>query len=603
MAAAREISILSAMIARIHRQVQRPIYFLRQHLSDRHFFIVSSVLVGTTSGLAAIVLKYFVHNIESLIRFSSKHYEAFLPFALFPLVGIFLTVLYIRFVLKEDLKKGSAEIVYAILKKSSAIRKHNMFSHVVTSGLTVGFGGSMGLESPMVSTGAAIGANYGESYRLSYKDRTVLLACGASAGIAAAFNAPIAGVLFAIEVLLADVTASAFIPLIVAAASGALVSKIILQEGITLNFTLQQPFDYHNIGFYILLGVACGFVALSYAKIFSSIEERLTSIANIWFRVLVGGVILFALITLFPPLYGEGYESIKALSQLHEGDLFAQSPLQEILSTEVVLLGFIGVLVILKIVAAAVTMGSGGSGGSFAPALFVGACLGYFFARLVNISKFASIPETNFTLVSMAGILSGVFYAPLTAIFLIAELTGGYELMIPLMIVASLSLLVAHFFQPLSMEGKRLAQKLQSSIDNRDQMLLSRLDLQTLIETNFSIVRPDEDLAGLVKVISKSYRNIFPVVDTENKLVGLVYLDKIRNIIFDPTQYQKTKVVDLMSSDLTVVELHENLHEALAKFERTNQWNLPVVKKGVYMGFLSKSTILTKYRNELLESL
>ncbi|HYG01828.1 MAG TPA: chloride channel protein [Chryseosolibacter sp.] len=584
----------------IHTQVKRPIFFLRQHLSDRHFFIVSSILVGAASGLAAIVLKYFVHNIELLVRYSSRNYEAFLPFALFPLIGIFLTVLYIRFILKKDLKKGSAEIVYAILKKSSTINPRNIYAHLVSSGLTVGFGGSMGLESPMVSTGSAIGANYGVTYQLSYKDRTVLLGCGAAAGIAAAFNAPIAGVLFAIEVLLADVTASAFIPLIVAAASGALVSKIIMKEGIILNFTLQQPFDYHNTFFYIILGVACGLVALAYARIFSSIEERFSSIKNVWWRVLIGGIVLFALVMLWPPLYGEGYESIKALSQLQEGDLLSRSPLNSFMTTEMLILIFIGSLVFLKMIAAAVTMGSGGSGGSFAPSLFVGACLGYFFARLVNISKLASIPESNFTLVAMAGILSGVFYAPLTAIFLIAELTGGYELMIPLMMVAALSLLVAHFFQPLSMEGKRLANKLQGSIENRDKILLSRLDLQTLIETNFSIVRPDDNLAGLVNVIAKSYRNIFPVVDLEGKLVGLVYLDKIRNIIFDPNQYQKTKVLDLMTNEITVVEAHENLHQALLKFEQANHWNLPVVNNGKYMGFLSKSTILTKYRNELI---
>jgi CIC family chloride channel protein len=590
------------MIERVHNVIKTPILYLRNKLPDKNFFIVAAILVGLSSGLAAIALKYFVHSIEWMVTFTAKNYEEFLVFACFPLIGIALTVCYIRFVLKGDVKKGSAEISYAVIKKSSILPAKDMYAHLVTSGLTVGFGGSVGLESPMVSTGAAIGSNFAQTYQLSYRDRTILLACGAASGIAAAFNAPIAGVLFAIEVLLADVTASAFIPLIIAAASGALLSKIILKEGIILTFSMQLPFNYYNIPFYIFLGILAGFVSLFYTRVFGFIEKKISSVPGIWAKAVAGGVALFILILLFPPLFGEGYETIKLLAEMNTQPLTNTSVLQNWITSESGLLLFLGALIFLKAFAAAITLGSGGNGGSFAPSLFIGAYLGFVFARIVNISGIAHVPESNFTIVAMAGILSGVFHAPLTAIFLIAELTGGYDLMIPLMVVASLSIVVMRLFEPLSMEAKKLSAKLHVTPENRDKLLLSRLELSSLIETNFSSVTPDQPLSSLVKIIATSNRNIFPVVDDQQNLAGLIYLDKIRQVIFDVPQYEQTTARQLMIKPFAVVHVDENLHEALAKFDATNQWNLPVVDRGKYVGFLSKSTILTRYRNELLES-
>jgi chloride channel protein, CIC family len=594
---------MNRMLEFLHNQIKKPILYLRSKLSDKHFFIFSSVLVGVSSGLAAILLKYFVHSIEYLVHLSSDTYEDFLPFAVFPLIGIILTVMYVKYILREKLRRGSAEIVYSVIKNSSNLPPKDVHAHLITSGLTVGFGGSVGLESPMVSTGAAIGSNYSQTYGLTYKDRTILLACGAAAGIAAAFNAPIAGVLFAVEVLLTDVSAAAFIPLIISAASGALISKIILKEGVVLSFTLQQPFNYENTPYYILLGLVCGFIALLYAKVFTGIENAFGNIMNPWRKAIAGGVLLFFIILLFPPLFGEGYETIKHLADQNTAPLIKASPLSTFINTnEFLLLAFLGALVVFKIVAAAITLGSGGSGGSFAPSLFIGAYLGYVFARAINLTKIASIPESNFTLVAMAGILSGVFYAPLTAIFLIAELTGGYELMIPLMIVSSLSLLVANFFQSQSLEGKKLSKKLNTTVENRDKFLLSRLDLNSLIETNFLTVSPELKLSGLVNRIASSNRNIFPVIDNDKKLLGLIFLDDIRNVIFDTSRYETTLVTDLMQRAVTVVEADESLHDAIMKFDKTGHWNLPVVDNGKYIGFLSKSSILTKYRNELLET-
>jgi CIC family chloride channel protein len=460
----------------------------------------------------------------------------------------------------------------------------------------------MGLESPMVTTGAAIGSNYGRTYNLSYKDRTILLACGAAAGIGAAFNSPIAGVLFAVEVLLTDISAAALIPLIISAACGALLSKIILQEDALLSFTLQEPFNYNNVPYYILLGLFAGFLSLYYARMFTWVDIKMKAVSNMWGRVLIGGFLLFVLLIFFPPLFGEGYESIKSLSLLQPSQLTKVSVVNNLIQNDFHLLIFLGLMMLLKTIAAAITTGSGGNGGSFAPSLFVGAYLGFVFARFINLTGMARIPETNFTLVAMAGILSGVFYAPLTAIFLIAEITGGYDLMIPLMIVSALSVTVAKFFEPLSMEGKKLSHMLNLSMEDRDRFLLSKLDLTTLIETNFSVVKPEDTLQTMIKIISESSRNTFPVVNDQNELLGLVHMDSIRNIIFNPGKHGTTTVKELMTKPAAIIKLNENLHTVLKKFDETKQWNLPVVEDKKYLGFLSKSSILTKYRSELLKS-
>jgi CIC family chloride channel protein len=477
-----------------------------------------------------------------------------------------------------------------------------MYAHIITSALTVGFGGSTGLESPIVSTGSAIGANFGKTYRLTYKERTILLACGAAAGIAAVFNAPIAGVLFAIEVLLADVSVSAFIPLIIAAASGALLSNIILSEGVVLSFSVQYAFNYQNVPFYIVLGILAGLLSLYYAQVFNYLEHRFSKVNKIWTRVLIAGLIMCALLIFFPPLYGEGYETIKILSNLRPESLIQTSLLRDFIQNEWGLLVFLMVIGLLKAFAAGITIGAGGNGGNFGPSLFMGAYLGFSFSRLINLTGIAKIPETNFTLVGMAGILSGILHAPLTAIFLIVEITGGYGLMIPLMIVASLSIIVTHFFQPLSMEAQKLKSKLKLSVEDRDQYLLSKLDLSDLIENNFLSVKPEEKLSDLVQTISHSHRNTFPVLNEDGSLAGLIHLDNVRETIFQHELYDKVLVKELMTPPSATISPNDSLHSVLKKFDETNQWNLPIIEKGRYIGFLSKASILTRYRNELLKS-
>lgn len=591
------------MFRKIHRLFTHVLRYLQRRLNEKQFLIFSSILVGISSGFAAVLLKSFAHRITVLVSNYSQNYQDFFLFTLFPLVGLAITVLYLKhFIKKGEFLKGSADIVYSIAKKSSILPQSQMYSHIISSAFTVGFGGSVGLESPLVSSGSAIGANYGRTYHLNYKDRTMLLACGAAAAIAGAFNSPIAGVLFAIEVLLTDVTVSAFIPLIISAASGALFSKIILGEGVLLSFSNVEPFNYNNTPLYIALGILAGLTSLYYTRTFTKIEHRISQITNTYGKVAIAGFALAILLIVFPPLFGEGYEGIKALASLNHEALYRNSIVQSFIVNEWGGLIFLLSLVLIKVVATAVTIGSGGNGGNFAPSLCVGAYLGYSFSYLVNITGWARIPQANFTLVAMAGILSGVFYAPLTAIFLIAEITGGYNLMIPLMIVSALSNVIMKYFEPLSMENKKLATKMNLSVENRDKYLLSKLDLEKMIETDFKAVHPDGDLGALVTAITKSRRNLFPVVNDEQELVGIILLDSVKEMMFNHDMYDKVMIKDIMSTPLAIISPDENLNSVLKKFEETGQWNLPVIENHRYMGFLSKSSILSEYRTELVRS-
>ena len=572
-------------------------------MSDRQFFILSSVMVGFSAGLIAVALKFVVHQAADWVTTYTATNRLFWLFAFLPLLGIACTVFYIHQFLQGKFRKGTAEIQYAIAKQSSLIPASQIYSHAITSALTVGMGGSTGLESPIVSIGSAIGSNYARAYTLSYKERTVLLACGAAAGIAAAFNAPIAGVLFAIEVVLTDISLTAFIPIIIAAACGALLSKIILREGLVMSFTLRQPFNFHNVPFYILLGLLAGLLSLYYVRSFVGTQNLVQRISNPWLRLGAGGCVLALLIMIFPPLFGEGYNTVSLLADLKPEQLPHLSIVSHWIQDERMLLIFLLLVMFSKSIAAGLTLGSGGNGGNFGPSLFMGAYLGFSFSRLINSMGLAQIPETNFALVGMAGILSGVFYAPLSAIFLIAEITGGYELMIPLMIVSALSLAVAKHFEPLSLEAKKLSDKLKHTITNRDQFLLSKLELSRLIETNFIALKETDLLQALVHAISQSQRNTFPVLNDQKELVGLIHLDHVRATIFQTELYQSVTVKDIMVRPTVVITPQENLHTVLKKFDSANQWNLPVIDNNQYVGFVSKSSILSKYREELVQGL
>ncbi len=583
--------------------IEKAINWIHEKTNEKQFLIFSSILVGISAGIAAVTLKFFVFFIKKyfldgyFLKFDYKYLYLVLP-----LLGIGLTILIVNYFFRNQLNRGTSSILFSIAKKSSFLPFTQMYSHIITSALTIGFGGSAGLESPIVSTGSAIGSNFARTYKLSYKERTLLLAAGAAGGIAGAFNAPIAGVLFALEVILVDISISAFIPLLIAAASGALISKIILNESSLLFFKLKQPFDYHNLPLYVVLGLLAGITSLYYVNFFDKIETLFHKINSNFSKWLIGGISLAILFAMFPSLYGEGYESIKSLSEFKAHDLFKDSLLLDFINNKWVLLLFICIVLFLKSVAAAITIGSGGNGGNFAPSLFVGAYLGFIFSYFLTLIGFDNIPVSNFTIVAMAGILAGVFHAPLTGIFLIAEITGGYELIIPLMVVASISYVIVKYFHPHSLDVKRLKQKGTVISEDKDTSILSKIDIKSMVENDFATIHFKSTLRDVVESIKHSKRNTFPVVKKNNKLLGIIYLDNIKEEMFNAELYDEITAKELMRKPAMVINIDEDIFVIMKKFEESGQWNLPVVDNEIYVGFLSKSSILDTYRHKLLDT-
>jgi len=578
----------------------KAITWTQQKLGPKQFVIFSAILIGLTAGLAAVLLKLFVHFIldySDIITPNKQTVVAALPF-----IGISLCAMYIHYLNGNKLGKGLSNILYAIAKKSSILPKDQTYSHVISSALTVGFGGSAGLESPIVTTGSAIGSNYGRIYKLSYKERTLLLACGAAAGIAGAFNTPIAGVLFALEVLLVEANISAFIPILIASASGALCSKIILNENELLQFKLLTPFNYNNVPFYILLGVIAGCCSYYYAQVFIKTENYFKKFEhNKLIKAAVAGISLYLLILFIPPLFGEGYTSIKLLANLNPEWIFKNSFFNIGHYSKLILYGLITLVILLKPIATGITLGSGGNGGNFAPSLFLGAFVGFLFSSVIT-DLGIMLPINNFTIVGMAGILSGIFHAPLTGIFLIAEITGGYELIIPLMIVSALSYAVSKYFMPLSIDMLKLSNKEKIDTTNTDSYLLSNIDLSQLVERDFSIINEKSNLKILIDTIAASKRNIFPVLNNDEELKGLIAIDDIREIMFKQELYQKISVKELMRRPQYIITEKDNIISAMKLFDESHRWNIPVVFEGKYQGFISKSTILEKYREVLIQS-
>ena len=588
-------------ILKLFFDANRFIVWIQHKVTPKQFIIFGSILIGLTAGIAAVSLKFFVHFLITHIEYLSSGNPFYI--ALFPFIGISLCALYIHYLNGNRLGKGIANILYAIAKKSSLLPKDQTYSHIISSALTVGFGGSAGLESPIVTTGAAIGSNFGRTYKLSYKERTLLLACGAAAGIAGAFNTPIAGVLFALEVLLVEANISAFIPILIAAASGALCSKVILQEDVLLQFELRQPFDYKNVPFYLMLGLLAGICSYYYSKMFMATEAWFKKFENKkTIKVIAGGLGLFVLIIFIPPLMGEGYLNIKLLSNLKAESVFQNSIIPFGNISKPVLYILVLVVILLKPIATGITLGSGGNGGNFAPSLFMGAFTGFLFSSVISDLGIAELPVSNFTLVAMAGILSGIFHAPLTGIFLIAEITGGYELIIPLMIVSALSYAVSKYFMPLSIDMLKLSDKEKIVTTNTDSYLLSNINLAEFVETDFSEISIDVKLRNLVEFVALSKRNIFPVVDKNAMLRGLITIDDIRDIMFKQDLYDKITVKELMRRPAYLITEKDDIRSAMKLFDESHLWNIPVVYNSVYKGFISKSTILEKYREVLIQS-
>ena len=591
------------VIRTILRRAENLIFLLKDKLSERNFIYFASIVVAITCSIAVIILKSFAHNIFLWANEINGFLK--LPYinSLLPIIGILLTVFVVRNFLGNSLEKGSSKVLYAVAKKGGIIPKKQMYSQLITSSLTVGLGGSAGLESPIVITGAAFGSNFAQKYHLSQKDRILLLACGVAAGIGAAFNAPIAGVLFAIEIVLTDVSISAFIPIIISAATGALISKVALSADTLLNFEQSLQFDYRNTPFYILLGILAGLASIYHARNFQKVEKFFASFKNKGYRrALFGASILAVLIFFSPTLFGEGYESIKILASDNPSVLLDNTVLEKFKSSEWILLAFVGVTMLLKAFATGLTLGSGGNGGNFAPSLFVGSYLGFFVAKTVNLLNFTTpLPIANFTIVGMAGILSGLFHAPLTAIFLIGEITGGYDLMVPLMIVSSVSYAVSKQFEKHSMDVKPLAAKGDVFTSDKDKNILQSIDLYKLAHKKYKTLALDNTLESAVKIFSTTEQKIIPIVDEEKKLIGIIDFETAKSVIFNQYNVKFMSISEIIIQPEALVLLEDKVEKVMMQFETTNATILPVIQKGKYFGFISKMDILENYRQRLKE--
>jgi len=588
------------MLRKTLRNFEKWLLWGQNKLTNKQFIFLSAVIVGVSAAFAVIVLKTFAHSVFRFATYINGILKLSFINSVLPIVGILLTVFVVKRILGGTIEKGTSQILYAVAKKASIIPKKQMYAQIITSSLTVGLGGSAGLESPIVITGAAFGSNYAQQYRLSYKDRTLLIGCGVAAGIAAAFNAPIAGVLFAIEVLLVDVSIAAFTPIMIAAATGALVSAIVLDETVLLSFKSQQTFDFHNIPFYILLGVFTGLISIFYSRNFQRTEHFFARLKLTPYKKAIFGASFLALIIfVFPTLFGEGYESIKTLSDSDPGVLLENTLFKDFRDNNWVLLLFVGATMMLKAFATGITLGSGGNGGNFAPSLFLGSYAGFFFSKILNLTGLTKLPVSNFTMVGMAGILSGLFHAPLTAIFLIAEITGGYGLMIPLMMVASISFAISKRFEKHSLDVKGLVKKGHVFTSNKDTNILNVLETEKIIQTDYLTVPPDENLEKLVDLISHSNQVIFAVVNKEKELLGVIYFNDVREIIFSNFKVKYTPIHEVMTQPVEIVLSTDSMETVMNKFERAKIAFLPVTKQGKYYGFISKANALEAYRDKL----
>lgn len=592
------------MLSNWIRSVHKGIFWLKSHLTPRQFLLLSAVIVGISAAGAVVLLKSFAHWVY--VFAGDLHQRVHFPFlnVILPVIGIVLTVFIVKRVLNGKLEKGTWRIVYAIRHRNSLMPRAQMYAQAITSSITVGFGGSAGLESPVTITGAAFGSNYAHSYRLSKKDRTLLLACGVAAAIGAAFNAPIAGVLFTMEVLLADVGITAFIPLMLAAASGSILSTILLSPNIILSFDKIQAIQVTNIPFYMILGVLCGFISVYHLRMFNRVEHFLEQLKwGVYTKAIIGATVLSGLIIVFPPFFGEGMESIKLLS-LEKPELALKNTLFEAHSSPLIFLIFCGAIIFLKAIATGLTLGSGGNGGNFAPSLFVGSYTGFAFAYGLNLTGWIThLPVTNFTVAGMAGLLSGLFHAPLTAMFLIAEITGGYELLIPLMIVSSLSFALSKYYTPHSMDMMKLASDAPvSGSSEKDKQILGSMNRQEMMEQTVVVLSPHDTLQTFLDTVLESPQAIFPVVRSDGKLLGMLYLEDLPDYLQFMRTAPHASLEELMSPIEVTVGPDDALESVMALMDRFHLNYIPIVFHDQVTGYYSKNKILESYRKNLVDS-
>ena len=591
---------MSAFSQVITPLLDRLISWRERHISERYFLLILSLLIGVTMALVAALLKFIIHVVESFIlqNIEDHHYL----YLLFPALGILLSLLFVRYIVRDDISHGVTKVLSSISQRKSRIKPHNTWSSIIASALTISFGGSVGAESPIVLTGAAVGSNFGRLFRLEQRNLMLLIGCGVAGALGGVFKAPITGLVFVIEVLLLDLTMASVLPLLVSSVSAAAVAYVLSGKEILFQFIQTDPYHIERIPLMILLGVVCGLMSLYFSKTMFRFESELKRIKDIRLRYLISAAILSLLIFVFPPLYGEGYDSVNILldgqyTQLLDGSIF-----EAFSNSYWVVFAFFLLTVLFKVFASVATNSGGGCGGLFAPTLFIGGLTGFIFSYLVNYfsSLNVFISPKNYILLGMAGLMAGVMHAPLTGVFLIAELSGGYNLFLPLMLVSLTSFATIRIFMPHSIYSLRLAEQGKLLTHQKDTAVLTLMNLESVLERDFEVVSPDMTLGEMVSVISVSHRNSFPVVDERGVLVGIVELDNVRNIMFRPELYDRYKVRKIMVTPEVKVSSATPMTEVMRLFDETKAWKMPVVdEEGRYLGFISKSAIFNSYREVL----
>lgn len=583
----------------LHNFFMSIVLWREKHIKEKSFVIVLSLIVGILGGFAALILKGLIHVISQFLTSYLSTTHGNWLFFIYPALGIFITVLFVRYVVRDNISHGVTKVLYAISQNKSRLKRHNTWTSILASAVTIGFGGSVGAEGPIVYSGAAIGSTVGQAFRMSPRVLMIMVGCGAAAGIAGIFKAPIAGMLFTLEVLMIDLTTVSIMPLLISSITAATVSYALTGYNVEFFFVQSEAFATTRIPYVVLLGAFCGLVSLYFTKVMNMMENVFKRMHSHFKKYICGALLLSCLIFLFPPLYGEGYTAIIDLlggnvSGIVNGSIFYAD--RESVGFIAI---FVALIILAKAFATSATNGAGGVGGTFAPSLYVGCLSGFLFAYVINHVFGLDLSVKNFALMGMAGVMSGVMHAPLMGIFLTAELTGGYELFLPLLIVSTLSYGTIKLFEPYSIYAMRLAQRGELLTHHKDKAVLTLLKINSVIENDFVPVRPDMSLKQMVDVISKSNRNLFPVIGDNGEFLGVVLLDEIRNIMFRPYLYRRMFVYEFMSTPPAQIEISENMEQVMKTFDSTGAWNLPVVNEGKYVGFVSKSKIFNSYRRVL----
>lgn len=576
-----------------------------QHISNNQFVNIASIIIGLLAGLAAVTLKNLTHLIQLLLegKFIKEIHQAF--YFIFPIIGLFIVLIIKKYFIRKKVGHGIPSTLYAISKQKGLMPQHQMWSSLITAPLTVGFGGSVGLEGPTVATSAAIGSNFARLFHLNQTTRTLLIGAASAGAMASIFKAPIAAIVFAVEIFSLELTLTSLVPLLLASISAILTSYFFFGDDVLLHFDLQDRFDFKDVPFYVILGIITALASVYFSKVYFTVGDFFKKIKNPYKRLLIGGLLLGVIVYFIPPLFGEGFEVINNILKGTIHPVVSNNIFHTAIDNVWIIVALLSGLILLKIVASALTFGAGGVGGVFAPTLFTGSITGYVFAIIVNYSNVFNhqLSSINFAMVGMAGLMAGNLHAPLTAIFLIAEITGGYELFVPLMIVSSISFIITKQYISHNIYAHDLAERGELITHDKDKNVLMLLDLDKVIETNFVLLTPEMTLGEVVNnAVAKSSRNHFPVINEEKEFLGILTLNDIRSIMFDSELYNTVTVDSLMHSALDIIYYETDSAETiLEKFKRSGAWNLVVLKNGKYFGFISKSRLLTAYRRKLLD--